>query len=280
MTGTDGILIRPLRGIDEYRACVRLQEEIWGGNFTERVPPAMLMVAQELGGVASGAWDGDRLVGFVFGVTGLRGGRLAHWSDMLAVRPEYRNRGLGRRLKLHQRDEVLARGVETVHWTFEPLESRNAYLNFAKLAVTVREYRRDLYGEPDSPLHQGLGTDRFVVDWAIDSDRVRARIAGTDRPPTAADVQELPVANPTRPGAGGLTCEAPDTDLDVNRLRVAIPAEIQVLKAQAPEPARAWRTHVRAAMESYLEREFVVMELVRESDERSCYVLERAVLPR
>lgn len=275
----DDILIRPLDGIDEYRACVALQEETWGEAFAERVPPAILMVAQELGGVTSGAWDGDRLIGFVFGVTGIRHGRRAHWSDMLAVRPEYRDRGLGRRLKLHQRDQLLALEVEMVHWTFEPLESRNAYLNFARLGVTSRDYRRDLYGEPDSPLHQGLGTDRFVVDWAIASDRVAARIDGRNTPPTPADVAGLPLVNPTSEGPDGLTCAEPDTGLDAARVRVAVPREIQALKARSPELALSWRARVRAAMEAYLERGYVVVELVPAGD-RSDYVLERSDLAR
>lgn len=275
----DDILIRPLHGIQEFRACVRLQEETWGEAFTERVPPAMLMVAQELGGVASGAWDAHRLIGFVFGVTGIREGRRAHWSDMLAVRPEYRDRGLGRALKLHQRELLLPLDVQMVHWTFEPLESRNAYLNFARLGVTARDYRRDLYGEPDSPLHQGLGTDRFVVDWAIAAQRVTKRLDGTERAPAAADIDGLPLVNATRAGPRGLTCDAPDTDLDADRIRVAIPRDIQALKAGAPDLARSWREHVRTAMEAYLERGYVVMELVPNGD-RSDYVLARSDLAR
>lgn len=275
----DDIRIRPLTGIDEFRACVRLQEETWGEAFTERVPPAMLMVAQELGGVASGAWDGDRLAGFVFGVTGIRDGRRAHWSDMLAVRPEYRDRGLGRALKLHQRELLLPLDVQVVHWTFEPLESRNAFLNFARLGVTTRDYRRDLYGEPDSPLHQGLGTDRFVVDWVIAGERVTARLAGAEPPPTAADIADLPLVNPTRDAPHGPACDEPDTGLDAPRVRVAIPRDIQALKTRVPELARSWRERVRTAMEAYLERGYAVTELVPSGD-RSDYVLERSALAR
>ncbi|MEJ2677957.1 MAG: GNAT family N-acetyltransferase [Gemmatimonadota bacterium] len=275
----DDILIRPLHGYPEYEAAVALEEETWGRGFRDRVPPSILMVAQELGGVASGAWRGERLVGFVFGMTGLREGRLVHWSDMLAVRPDERDRGLGRSLKLHQRDRLLTLGVHTVHWTFEPLESRNAYLNFARLGAKCREYRRDLYGVADSPLHRGLGTDRLVVDWAIASERVQHRLEGDERPPGPEDVAGLPVVNPTFGEADVLACEEPDLGLDAERVRVAIPVDIQGLKERAPELVLDWRARVRSALEGYLARGYVVTELVREGS-RSCYVLARGGLAR
>ncbi len=276
---TDDIVIRPLDGYSEFETAVELQEEIWGRGFRDRVPPSILLVAQELSGMASGAWLGDRLVGFVFGMTGLRDGRLVHWSDMLAVVPEARDRGVGRALKLNQRDRLLALGVYTVHWTFEPLESRNAHLNFARLGAVCREYRRDLYGAPDSPLHRGLGTDRLVVDWAIASDRVRRRLSGDERAPTPGDVADVPVVNPTSGDAAILACEEPDLELDAKRVRVAIPLDIQDLKERMPERALDWRGKVRSALEGYLARGYVVTELVREAS-RSCYVLARGGLAR
>lgn len=127
-----------------------------GLGFSERVPTAILKVSQILGGVAAGAYseDGD-LEGFVFGMTGIRDGQLVHWSDMLAVIEHARDAGLGTKLKAYQREQVLARGVEKMLWTFDPLQSRNAYLNFAKLGIVVQEYVENMYGETDSPLHQG-----------------------------------------------------------------------------------------------------------------------------
>lgn len=275
----EDILIRPLQSYGELEDAVALQEDIWGLGFRDRVPPSILLVAQELGGVASGAWRGDQLVGFVFGMTGLRDGRLVHWSDMLAVRAEVRDRGLGRALKLHQRERLLAMGVDTVHWTFEPLEARNAHLNFARLGATSCEYRRDLYGEPDSPLHRGLGTDRLVADWAIASERVQRRLDGDDRPPGPEAVAQIPVVNPTWDDPDVLMCEEPDLELDAERVRVAIPREIQRLKKRAPQRALEWRANIRAALEAYLSRGYVVMEVVREPS-RSCYVLARAGLAR
>ena len=133
-------VIRPLGGRAEREACVALQERVWGDAFADRVPASVLMIALETGGVASGAFLDGRLVGFVFGITGLREGRPIHWSDMLAVAPEHRGEGIGHRLKLHQRALLLERGVETVRWTFDPLEARNAHINLRRLGAVAGEY--------------------------------------------------------------------------------------------------------------------------------------------
>ena len=162
--------IRPFRTIEEFRGCVALQEETWGHGFSERVAPAILKVAQILGGVSAGAYAADgSLAGFVFGMTGVRDGETVHWSDMLAVRRGIRDSGLGARLKAYQRQVLLDQGITTMFWTFDPLQSRNAYLNFAKLGIVVREYARDMYGQTDSPLHRGIGTNRFIALWLMES---------------------------------------------------------------------------------------------------------------
>lgn len=127
------------------------------------------MIAQKMGGIAAGAFDRDTLVGFVFGVTGLYDGRSAHWSDMLAVRADYRNRGIGEQLKQYQRSAMLARGVQRIYWSFDPLDARNAHLNFERLGIYAREYVIDMYGETASPLHQGIGTDRLIAVWDLEN---------------------------------------------------------------------------------------------------------------
>ncbi|HEX6938631.1 MAG TPA: hypothetical protein VF158_04415 [Longimicrobiales bacterium] len=271
----DAFEIRPIRTIDEARLCVTLQREVWGEEFSEVVPPAILWAAQKIGGITAGAFDGaGRLAAFVFGMTGVEDGRLVHWSDMLAVRPDLRDRGLGTRLKRFQRDALLRLGVETVYWTFDPLESKNAYLNFARLGIVARTYHRDLYGQTASPVHEGIGTDRLVAVWEIGGERVRRRLAG-EPAPTAADVADAPLANPTRPGPAGPECLDPDLALDADRIRIAVPSDIQRLKAAAPELARDWRRKTRAAFEAYLGRGYVAVEVVRDGD-RSDYVLGRA----
>ena len=137
---------------------------MWGQGFSERVPASLMKVARRLGGVVASAFDSDgEMVGFVYGMTGPEHGRLIHWSDILAVKPGLRDQGVGRLLKRYQREQVLPRGVTLMRWTFDPLESRNAYLNLGHLGALVREYAVDMYGVSDSPLHRGLGTDRLSL---------------------------------------------------------------------------------------------------------------------
>jgi GNAT superfamily N-acetyltransferase len=154
------IVIRRLATHEDYKACVALQKETWGGDFVECVPPAILMVSQKIGGVAAGAFDASgKILGFVFGMTGVKDGRLVHWSDMLAVRPEARDLGIGHRLKLYQRDLVREIGVKSILWTYDPLVARNAHLNLNRLGAKVSEYVVNMYGEDMAgELNRGLGT--------------------------------------------------------------------------------------------------------------------------
>ena len=172
--------IRHLVTHQDFQACIHLQEETWGAGFSERVPSAILHIARRLGGVVAGAFDRDgSLCGFVFGLTGVEGVVPVHWSDMLAVTPRQRGQGLGVRLKAFQREDLLARGIRRMFWTFDPLEAGNAYLNLCKLGVVSNEYVVDMYGSnTGSPLHTGIGTDRLVVLWQMDDRRVTSRLGG------------------------------------------------------------------------------------------------------
>jgi predicted GNAT superfamily acetyltransferase len=165
------MIIRDLESPADFDACVALQQAIWGGDFSECVPRSMLIVARKMGGVVAGAFDGETLVGFVFGLTGLRHGRVAHWSDMLAVDPSRRDQGIGRQLKAFQRDAVMAMGVNEMYWTYDPLQARNAHLNLNTLGAEVVEYVPDMYGTTSSPLHGSVPTDRFIVRWRLDGTR-------------------------------------------------------------------------------------------------------------
>lgn len=257
--------IRPLESIEELRACVAMQEETWGHGFSDRVPTAILKVAQILGGVASGAYDAHgALVGFVFGMTGLRDGEVVHWSDMLAVRRGLRDGGLGAELKAYQRRVLLERGVPKMYWTFDPLQSRNAYLNFSKLGIVVREYARDMYGETDSPLHRGIGTDRFIASWLMNSERVRRRVDGLERGPSAdAHAADPAALAEVRSGAELPRPGRPVLDLHAPRVRVAIPADITLVMSSSMELAVAWREATRTALTHYMDRGYEVRELLR-----------------
>ncbi len=254
--------IRPLEGAEEFRACVELQEETWGVGFSERVPEAILRVAARMGGVISGAFLPDgRMAGFVFGLTGLDGARLAHWSDMLAVTPELRGSGLGWELKMHQRDRLLALGVSRVYWTFDPLVAANAHLNFAKLGVVSREYVEDMYGGSDSPLHRGIGTDRLVVVWELDSERVGERLGSPGLlPPFPPDAE--PALEGAGPGGSGGPARM-RLDLDAGSVTIAVPADIHRLKEEDPECARRWRETTRRVFRHYIDRGWEVRELDR-----------------
>ena len=215
------IVVRALRSHDEYVACVRLQRDTWGELFSDAVPASILLVGQKIGGVSAGAFAGDELVGFVFGLTGVRDGRLVHWSDMLAVRPEYQNQGIGQRLKQYQREAVRALGVEVMHWTFDPLVARNAHLNLNCLGVDASEYVVDMYGpHTGSELH-ATGTDRFIVSWAVSQPpRARADESAWRTAPIAAAGDESPLQRVEIP-------------LDITRLTV--------------DDARRWRHATREA---------------------------------
>lgn len=265
--------IRALDRPDELRACVALQEETWGAAFSERVPYAVLWFTRRIGGVLLGAFDGDRLAGFVFGVTGWRAGAPVHWSDMLAVRAGLRDRGIGIALKHAQRSALLDAGVCVANWTFDPLESRNAHVNFNRLGCVAGEYVRDVYGDSDSPLHRGIGTDRLVVTWHLDSSRVAARISQPTAAATA-DAGVAPVANAVRMRGGLPVCDEPDLTLDAPRLCIAIPASIQAVKQESPELAAQWRSCTRAAFEAYLPRGYHATALVRKNEAVSAYLLE------
>jgi len=266
--------IRPFASVAELHECVALQEETWGHGFSERVAPAILKVAQILGGVAAGAYTGDgALAGFVFGMTGVRDGEVVHWSDMLAVRRGIRDRGLGTTLKAYQRRVMLAQNVQKMFWTFDPLQSRNAYLNFSKLGIVVREYVRDMYGETDSPLHRGIGTDRFIALWLLASERVRERVERNARGPRMADRLSDPQAlgeadaSETLPSPG-----TPVLELDAPTVRVSVPTEISELMSRSMEHAVAWREATRSAFVHYLDRGYEVRELLR-GERTSDYLL-------
>jgi predicted GNAT superfamily acetyltransferase len=171
------IRIRPVASLHEFERCVELQVAVWGYSDGDLIPKRVFIVANAIGGQVIGAFDGDVMVGFAMALPGYRDGEPYLHSHMLAVLPEYRNAGLGRRLKLAQRQDALARGFDRMEWTFDPLEIKNAHLNIARLGAIVRRYLHDFYGPSTSPLQGGLPTDRLVAEWWLKSPRVR-RILG------------------------------------------------------------------------------------------------------
>lgn len=162
--------------MEEFQRCVELQKEIWGEEDLEVEPATLFVIASETGGQVLGAFDGQRLVGFTLAIVGWLEGRVFLHSHMTGVLQEYRDRGVGRALKLFQREEALGRGIRVIVWTFDPLETRNGHFNLNRLGAISRKYLPNLYGVTTSPLHWGLPTDRLWVEWHLDSARVVAAV--------------------------------------------------------------------------------------------------------
>jgi predicted GNAT superfamily acetyltransferase len=186
------IVVRACAGLLEFRACVALEREIWGEADLELVPDTIFVVAEHTGGQVLGAFDGARLVGFTLAMPGLRKGAAYLHSHMTGVAAAYRDRGIGRMLKLLQREEALSRGIRLIEWTFDPLEMRNAHFNLNRLGAIARRYLPNLYGITSSPLHRGLQTDRLVAEWHLDSPRVLAALGGELAAAESIDSIEIP----------------------------------------------------------------------------------------
>jgi predicted GNAT superfamily acetyltransferase len=190
---SEGIVIRICEGIEEFQRCVALQREIWGEDDLEVEPATLFVVAEETGGQVLGAFDGERLVGYTLALVGFRDGTVFLHSHMTGVLAEYRDRGVGRALKLFQREEALERGIRLIVWTFDPLENRNAHFNLNRLGAIARKYLSNLYGLTTSPLHLGLPTDRLLAEWPLDSARVVAAVEDLAKEPGEAPATiELP----------------------------------------------------------------------------------------
>lgn len=251
--------LRALGTPAEFAACVELQRATWGLEYRDVVPASLLKVVQLAGGVCAGAFLPDgRLAGFVCGLTGVRNGQLMHWSHMLAVASELRNRGVGRRLKQFQRELVRSLGVERMYWTFDPLVARNAHLNLNLLGTRVDEYVPDMYGHTGSELH-AFGTDRFVVSWDLAVARPRPPVAGW---------RGMAVMS-----AGELVSGVADRGEPPLAVRIEIPADIEAMPLAV---ARAWRERTRASFLRLQRDGYEVTGFVRDAAAGCFYLLTRA----
>lgn len=191
MTGS--IVIRKCHSLDEFHLCVALQREIWQEADLEIEPATAFVVAANTGGQVLGAFDGERLAGYTLAVAGIRDGVPYLHSHMTGIHADFRDRGIGRMLKLFQRDEALSRNIRLICWTFDPLEFRNAYFNLNRLGAISRTYLPNFYGVTSSPLHRGLATDRLLAEWHLDSPRVMAAAAGVPvQIPESSAVIDMP----------------------------------------------------------------------------------------
>ena len=256
MTSAPQVEIRPCHGLAEFEACVALEKFVWESPDIEVVPAALFAVTPETGGQVLGAFDRGRLIGFVLSFGACRDGAPGRppqpylHSHMTAVLPEYRDLGIGRNLKLFQREEALRRGIELVEWTFDPLELRNAYFNLVRLGAIVRRFIPNLYGVTASPLHSGMPTDRFVAEWWLRSPRVEAIVAG--RAPQA-------------PSAGVKRFAGVE--------KIDVPSAISDIKLADREEAICIQTRVREQAQHWFSRGYAVTG-IEQGGEVTRYILE------
>ncbi len=274
MSTLTALTVRPLETMAEFHAAEELQRVVWPAADIEVTPAHVLTTAAHNGGLVLGAFEGERLVGFVFGFLGTDQAsshrpalaRLKHCSHQVGVLPEYRDRGVGYQLKLAQRDFVSRQGIRLITWTYDPLEARNARLNIAKLGAVCRTYLRHVYGAMPDALNAGLASDRFQVDWWITSGRVKERLSGRRG---ALDLESFTSAgceilNPTTPGPAGP--RPPDRFADFAGIiaLAEVPADFQSLKARDLALARAWRQHTRELFEASFRAGYLVTDFFRE----------------
>ena len=284
---TDAFSIRPLKTIDECRQAEDLQRAVWQLEDIDVTPAHVLLTFAKNGGVVLGASAGvggrEQMIGCVFGFLGTREGhygpeapaqvKLKHCSHQLGVLPAWQSRGVGFALKLAQREAARAQALRLITWTYDPLESKNANLNIAKLGAVCNTYVGNLYGELRDGLNRGLPTDRFQVDWWIASKRVETRLLRR-RPPLTRDLYQQAgtiVLNEAAFGAEGLPLP-PDAiqPLDTDRALVEFPALFQDVKRLDAGLARAWREQTRAIFEAAFAAGFTVTDML----------FERGVMPR
>jgi predicted GNAT superfamily acetyltransferase len=238
------IHIQSLSSLEHFERCVVLQIEVWGYSDGDVIPRRVFVVAQRIGGQVLGAFDGDTLVGFAMSLPGYRDRKPYLHSHMLAVQPQYRNFGIGRRLKLAQREDAIARGFELMEWTFDPLEIRNSHLNISRLGAIVRRYQPDFYGPSSSPLQGGLPTDRLYAEWWMRSSHVADLLCG--------ETQPLQILE-----------------------RVTVPHTIYQWKqdAQQRSLARSLQSHNREALESAFQRGLAVIGYERDAQGNGSFLL-------
>jgi predicted GNAT superfamily acetyltransferase len=257
------VVIRDLQSHADLEQAEALEREVWELADRDVMPMAMIIATKEAGSVWLGAFDGAKLAGFAFGFLGMEHGRLMLHSHMLAVREPYRDLDLGYKLKLAQRERVLAMRVQEMTWTFDPLQSKNAHLNFGKLGVVSDIYKVDFYGpETSSVLHRN-GTDRLWVRWPLASRRVRDRLQGKDYRPEVLDafsrLQPLVQFN----GDGKPLRNDLSAALARQRIAIQIPSDIGAVERKDPGLAREWREATRWAFTEALQAGFFVAEFCR-----------------
>jgi predicted GNAT superfamily acetyltransferase len=278
------IKIRPINTLTDLRKCHEIQRTTWGFTDLMVFPYTQLISAAHNGGVLLGAYDGPELVGFVYGYLGMSGSKLYLFSQRMGVLPKYQSHGIGTRLKLAQRDQMLRQGIDLIVWTYDPLLGKNANLNIEKLGGIVRHYARDIYGAVNNPLQIGLSTDRFLLEWELMSSRVRERI----RTPRPSQKSEDWINHPDYEFVNYAAWDgelprpvASDLELDNPVLLVQIPPDLTAIKRVDLGLARGWRESTRDIFETYFKRGYVITGFARSNKSQmpNIYKMEIVSLP-
>jgi predicted GNAT superfamily acetyltransferase len=275
------IVIRDLETFDDLRRVETLEKEVWQLSDQDTMPLTLIIATKEAGSIWLGAFDRDALVGFAFGLLGRENGNSMIHSHMLAVLEPYRDLDLGYKLKLAQRDRALAMGIKVMTWTFDPLQSKNAHFNFAKLGVVSAKYKVDFYGPGTSSILFQNGTDRLWVEWRMTSRRVQQRLQGKD--PRAEILDVLPNLEPLVQFDGSGQPLRTDLAEALGRQRVCIeiPGDINAVEKKDSGLARDWREATRWAFTEALKAGFVVTEFcrsVRGKQGPGSYIMQKGAL--
>ena len=264
---------RDLTTLQDFAGVVDLEREIWGPGYDEVVPVPILTVTVMRGGILIGAFDEDRMIGFVYSLPGIKHGKPTQWSHMAGVLDAFRSAGVGYQLKILQRERTLAMGLGLIEWTYDPMQALNAHLNFAKLGVVAEEYEVNVYGESTSPLHKGNPTDRFVAEWRVGDARVAERVRGAA---PLAPVLTVEPAVRARAAGEWLEPAAIDLSLDAKRISVEIPTGFTQLLTAEPDLALAWRMATREIFTTYFARGYRAVEFFLDRGARKgAYLLTR-----
>ena len=263
----------------DFETAVSLQRAVWGLSDLDITSAIQLIATTHAGGALQLAETADSVpLGFAYALPSLRGGKPHLHSDMLAVLPEHRKRGVGARLKWAQREEALRRGLDLITWTFDPLQARNANLNLRRLGAVASEFFEDFYGVTSAALHHGLPTDRLLVHWRLEDPRV-AELAQQGEPSTTVPTPLHPRINEVKWQAGWPVSSEPRPDLEGPALLLEIPPDWDILCQAAPRVAEDWQGKVRRALAAYFGRgyrggEFAPTE--QAGRRRPLYVLTKA----
>ncbi len=279
-TSTPDIKIRPIKSLVDLRKCHEIQRETWGYTDLMVFPYTQLISAAHNGGVLLGAYDGPDLVGFLYGYLGMSGTKLYLFSQRMGVLPRYQSLGIGMKLKLAQRDQMLRQGIDLVVWTYDPLLGKNAMLNIEKLGGFVRHYARNIYGTVQNPLQMGLATDRFLLEWELMSTRVRERIRNHRPRPLATnwlDEAKHPIVNDLVWEKEIPKPNIIDLELKEDTVLVQIPPDLDLIKKVDLDVARGWRESTRDIFETYFQRGYVMNGFARSTGPQipSLYRLEK-----